>query len=140
MFSRSTEYGLRALVYLARQPAGKQCGASEIAEAEKIPMPFLWKILQDLTRKRLLRSSRGVRGGYALTKPATNVTLADVLKKMKSLGPLERCILGYRRCDDSKSCILHEQWTNVRDEMMRALTVTTLADATRRPSGRRKRR
>jgi len=140
MFSRSTEYGIRALVYLARQPAGKPCGALEIAEAEKIPMPFLWKILQDLTRKKLLRSSRGVRGGYALAKPASSVTIAEILKRTKSLGTLERCILGYRQCRDSNACVLHERWVAVRNELMHAFTETTLADAARKPARKRKRR
>jgi len=56
MFSRSAGYAVQALTYLAAQPSGKLTGAREIAETLQIPMPFLWKILRNLTRKKLVRS------------------------------------------------------------------------------------
>ena len=79
MFSRSTEYAIRAMAVLAQQPSGTLCGAREIAESADIPRPFLWKILQNLTHKKLLRSFKGVRGGYELSRPARRITVLDII-------------------------------------------------------------
>lgn len=62
------------MAYLAVQKGGKLSGAREISEAEQIPMPFLWKILRLLTQRRLIRSFKGVRGGYELARPAEKVS------------------------------------------------------------------
>jgi len=74
LLSRSSEYAVRAMTFLAMQPSGKLTGAKEIAEAENIPIPFLWKILQNLARRRLIRSFKGLRGGYELAMPADSIT------------------------------------------------------------------
>ncbi|MCI0626445.1 MAG: Rrf2 family transcriptional regulator, partial [Acidobacteria bacterium] len=66
LFSRTAEYAIRAMAFLALQKPGKLTGAREISEAERIPIPFLWKILQLLTRRKLVRSFKGIRGGYEL--------------------------------------------------------------------------
>ena len=80
MFSRSAGYAVQALAYLAGQPSGKLTGAREIATATHIPMPFLWKILRNLSRTKLVRSFKGVRGGYELARSALfdTTTLADL--------------------------------------------------------------
>jgi len=66
IYSRSAEYAIRSFVYLARIPDGKFAMARHIAEEEQIPAHFLAKILQELTRKGLLRSNKGPSGGFAL--------------------------------------------------------------------------
>ncbi len=141
MFPRSTEYAIRALTFLAAQAPGKLSGAREIAEAEGIPMPFLWKILQKLTARKLIRSFRGVRGGYELAKPPERITVEKILKEMGQAGPLERCILGFPRCREKTACPLHPVWSDARERLHQALHVTTLVDlsrATRRAAGKPK--
>jgi Rrf2 family protein len=136
MFSRSAEYAIRALTYLAAQEQGKLSGAREIAEAENIPMPFLWKILQKLAARKLVRSFRGVRGGYELAKAPQRVTVDKVLKEMGEGASLERCILGFAECRDKNPCPLHMLWREPRATLRDALRRATLADlsATQRPS------
>src|SRR5881398_44387 len=117
MFSRSTEYAIRAMAVLAGQPSGKLCGAREIAEAAAIPRPFLWKILQNLTRKRLLRSFKGVRGGYELAKPAQRITVLDVIDATTSAEALHGCMLGSGNCDSKHPCALHLVWANFSKDL-----------------------
>jgi len=62
---RSAEYAVRALTRLVRQPSGTLLGARGISEAERTPMPVLWKVLQVLGRRKLVRSFKGARGGLA---------------------------------------------------------------------------
>lgn len=131
MFSRSTEYAIRALVFLAAQPPGKLSGAREIAEAEGIPMPFLWKILQKLTAKRLVRSFRGVRGGYELAKAAERVSVERVIREMGQGGELNRCLFGYPRCSRKTPCPMFGLCSETRKKIGNALRATTLAELAR---------
>jgi Rrf2 family iron-sulfur cluster assembly transcriptional regulator len=128
IFSRSDEYAIRAMTFLARQPAGKLAGAREIAEAEQIPMQFLWKILQLLARKKLIRSFKGLRGGYELAHPASRITLEMVLKANNGSGRIHGCVLGLPECSADNACPLHEQWSGMRAGLVEMLETNTLAD------------
>jgi Rrf2 family protein len=82
LYSRSAEYAIRSFVYLARVPSGKFAMARQIAEEEQIPAHFLAKILQELTRKGLLRSNKGPSGGFALRTPASQIRLLDLVEAL----------------------------------------------------------
>ncbi|HMX29573.1 MAG TPA: Rrf2 family transcriptional regulator [Blastocatellia bacterium] len=68
IFSKATGYGIRALAYLAKHAGENPCGLREIAEAEQIPPLYLSKVLGDLRRQRLVRSTKGIHGGYVLAR------------------------------------------------------------------------
>jgi Rrf2 family protein len=140
MFSRSAGYAVQALTYLAAQPSGKLTGAREIGAAAKIPMPFLWKILRHLSQEKLLRSFKGVRGGYELARPAEKITLGQILAVTPDSGLASSCVLGLSQCDDKDSCPLHDLWKKVRGEIDEMMQGTTLADLARTaPKASRKR-
>jgi Rrf2 family transcriptional regulator, iron-sulfur cluster assembly transcription factor len=128
ILSRSTEYAIRAMTFLATLPPGRLAGAKEIAEAEKIPMAFLWKILQLLTRRKLIRSFKGLRGGYELAQPAGMVTLNRIVEATDRSDRLDGCILGLPNCSDANACPLHETWKGLRTNMSAMLHQNTLAD------------
>lgn len=131
MFSRSTEYAIRAMSVLANQPSGNLCGAREIAESANIPRPFLWKILQNLTRKRLLRSFKGVRGGYELAKPARRITVLDVIDATMPAEAMSGCLLGSGNCEGKHPCALHMVWANFNKDLTAKFRKTSLADLAR---------
>ncbi len=128
LFSRSTEYAIRAMTFLATQEPGKLTGAREISEAEGIPMPFLWKILQLLTRRKLVRSFKGIRGGYELARPAKRVSLNEVVFATDGTDFRESCVLGLPECDNANPCPLHDRWKELRTGMTEMLDHTSLAD------------
>jgi len=128
IFSRADEYAIRALTFLAMQPAGRLVGAREISEVEKIPMQFLWKILQSLAKRRLIRSFKGLRGGYELALPARELTLDTVLRASGGTNRIGRCILGLPQCSDDNACPLHEKWRELRSGLAEMLEKSTLAD------------
>lgn len=142
LFSRSTEYAIRAMTFLATQEPGKLAGAREISEAEKVPMPFLWKILQLLTRRRLVRSFKGIRGGYELARPADRVSLSEIVLATDGADFRESCVLGLPECDNANPCPLHDRWKEIRMGMTEMLDHTSLADLAevtrRRRTARRK--
>lgn len=128
MFSRSAGYAVQALTYLAAQPSGKLTGAREIGAAAKIPMPFLWKILRHLSQEKLVRSFKGVRGGYELARPAEKITLGQILAVTPDSEFSRLCVLGLAACDEEHPCPLHERWKDVRVEIDGMLQATSLAD------------
>jgi Rrf2 family iron-sulfur cluster assembly transcriptional regulator len=128
VFSRSTEYAIRAMTYMAMQQPGQLVGARKIAQAEHIPIPFLWKILHLLTKRRLIRSFKGIHGGYQLASSADDIPLSTIVNATDGTEIREGCILGLPECDNRNPCPLHEQWKGIRTEMTRILDETSLAD------------
>ena len=128
LFSRPSEYAIRAMTMLAAQEPGTLLGARTISQVEKIPMPFLWKILRMLTRRKLVRSFKGIRGGYELARPPKRISLNDVFLATDGADFRETCVLGLSECDNQNPCPLHEQWKQIRAEMVRLLDHTSLAD------------
>lgn len=128
LFSRRAEYALRAMTFLARQLPGTLTGARAISEAEHIPMPFLWKILHNLARHRLIRSFKGLHGGYELARPSDEITLQSVVSATNGADLASRCVLGLPRCTDQQACPLHEAWKEIHQRLSDMLEKTTLAD------------
>ncbi len=131
VFDRTTEYALRAMTFLAMQPAGKLAGARAISEAEHIPMPFLWKILHTLTRQKLIRSFKGIHGGYELARPSSEITLHSVVFATDGTDFTGQCVLGLPKCGEENACPLHDTWKEIRGRMTDMLERTTLADLAR---------
>jgi Rrf2 family iron-sulfur cluster assembly transcriptional regulator len=130
MFSRSTEYAIQALKYLARQPAGRLSGAREIAAATHIPQPYLWKLLKCLTDERLVRSFKGVIGGYELARSPKDITIRDMWVAIPKGPYILGCVLSSSDCDEKRPCLLHKGWKSFCGQ----LDKTTLADLVRRPT------
>lgn len=131
MFSRSSGYAIQALTYLASQPSGRLVGAREIAVNLQIPMPFLWKILRNLSQKKLVRSFKGVHGGYELARPAAAIRIQEVLAAGHDGNILRDCVLGLEQCNDRVPCPMHTYWKGVREQIEATIKTTTLADMAR---------
>jgi len=139
MFARSSGYAVKALTHLAGQPSGKLVGAREMATTLDIPMPFLWKILRRLGQKKLVRSFKGVRGGYQLARPAETIYVREILMARQD-NHVGRCILGLAQCDDQAPCPLHSHWKDLRAEIEHTLETTTIADLAGNAKQSRRRR
>jgi Rrf2 family transcriptional regulator, iron-sulfur cluster assembly transcription factor len=140
MFSRSSGYAIQALTYLAGQPSGKLVGAREIATTLQIPMPFLWKILRKLSGKKLVRSFKGVRGGYELARPAETIHVSEIMAAGPDDALVRGCVLGLANCDDQQPCALHYRWKSLRTQIEAMLETATLADLVRDAKRARRRR
>jgi Rrf2 family protein len=128
IFSKATGYGIRALAYLAKHPESGLCGLQEIAEHEHIPPVYLRKVLGELRRHRLLRSLKGIHGGYELARPAETITLWEVFRVLEPDPYLDACILGRGQCDPEASCALHEDWQKVRSGLVGLMQTKTIAE------------
>jgi Rrf2 family protein len=126
--SRSSEYAIRAMTYLARQPAGRYSLARDMAERLGIPAPFLGKVLQPMVARELLESQRGRNGGFRLARPAREIALYQIVDAQEHLGRARQCFLGQAECTDERACPLHDFWKAASNAFVSRLAETTLAD------------
>ena len=129
MFSKATGYGIRALAYIASQPGHRLCGLQEIAEHEHIPPAYLRKVLGELRRHRLLRSVKGIHGGYELGRSSDEITLWEVFRVLEPDPFMDMCILGNKVCGAEHSCAFHEDWKRVREHLVSVLETRTISGA-----------
>lgn len=125
IFSRPSSYAIRALAYLAMQPPGKLSGVREIADHVHIPGPYLSKVLLQLRRARLLRSYKGIGGGYELAQPPHKICLFNVIQCIDG-NPLGSCILEDRECSVGQECAMHDTWGPIRNQLLGFLQAITL--------------
>lgn len=128
IYSRSSEYAIRAFVHLAQAPSGSYVMVKQIAATEGIPTHFLAKILQQLARKGLLRSSKGPTGGFALRAAADEIHLVDIVEALDGLGEYQACAAGLSECSDDMPCPMHESWKALRSRIMDYLGRNTIED------------
>ncbi|HSI91664.1 MAG TPA: Rrf2 family transcriptional regulator [Adhaeribacter sp.] len=129
MLTKTTEYGLRAMLYIALHALpDKKVGIKEVANELELPLAFIGKILQDLVRKGLLASTKGPHGGFYLELPASSITIMDVIREIDGLEAFKRCGLGLKQCSDSHPCPLHQDFKVYRDGLAKLFSNRTLQD------------
>jgi Rrf2 family protein len=117
LFSRRCQYALQAVLYVAARPEGDMITIKELTERLEIPYHFLAKILQDLSRKKLLVSHKGPRGGFALGMKASEITLFHIIEAIDGLGLTGKCVLGFPNCSETNQCALHSKWSALRESI-----------------------
>ena len=132
------DYAARALLSLALHGSDRPTSVKEIAERTGLPQPYLEQILLAVKGAGLVRSKRGVGGGYVLARPPEEITLADILAAVD--GPLTTLMGEHDHCEGH--CVLQEVWVGVSEETRQILERFTLADlvdgpAIGHPRGRR---
>jgi Rrf2 family protein len=128
--SAKSDYAIRAMVELAAAGDGPT-KAERISQGQEIPITFLENIMSDLRNGGLVRSQRGIDGGYWLARPAAEINLADVIRAVD--GPLAN-VRGHRSEEVSYAGSaepLREVWVAVRASLRRVLEAVTIADIVR---------
>jgi Rrf2 family protein len=124
MLSKTAEYALRAVVWLAREPE-ETVSADYLAEHTQVPRRYLHKVLQDLVRANLVRSQSGPGGGYALARAPKKTTILDVVNATAPLERIRHCPLGLP--SHTRLCPLHRELDNVYAAAEKALARVTIA-------------
>lgn len=129
MLSHTAQYALQAMIYLGEREGEPPIRVDDIAEALGVPRNYLSKVLHALTRRGILRSLRGPRGGFTLARPAKSVNLLAVVEPFDDIEARRTCLLGKKECSDVNPCAVHQQWRATATEVARFFRETTLAEA-----------
>jgi Rrf2 family protein len=131
IFSSQCEYALRAVLYLALRPPGELTSIREMVQKLDLPYHFLAKILQGLSRKGMLISSKGPRGGFALAMPAREITLLQIVEAIDGSSLMTTCALGFADCSGEHPCSVHDRWGSIRESIRSMLASRNVAQMAR---------
>ena len=118
--TRETDYAMRCVMHLARNP-DRTIMVDEISREMEIPRSFLAKIVQKLTRAGIAESFRGTKGGFRLIRNSSQITMLDVIEAIEGVIALNRCAVEAKVCAFSPSCAVHPVWVKVREEFREVL-------------------
>lgn len=134
--SRLTDYGTGVLAYLAGA-GNRPHSANEVAEHTGLPVATVSKILKLLTRSELVVSQRGAQGGYALSRPAADITAAEVIDALEGPVALTECSVEDGSCELEAQCLVGNAWQRINVAIRRALDEISLAELASMQAGRR---
>jgi Rrf2 family transcriptional regulator, iron-sulfur cluster assembly transcription factor len=131
MLSNTCKYALRALIYLTKfSGEGKMIGIKRISEDLTLSSPFLGKILQNLVKQKLLISTKGPNGGFALAKKPADISIWDIVTKVDGVEFFTNCLIRLEPChthDPSRPlCAIHARYDKLRKEIIKFYKETTL--------------
>ena len=132
MFSQTTEYALRAAVWLA-QNTGTPQTTQQIAEATKVPLGYLAKVLQALGRAGVVSSARGLHGGFELVKVPEKITILEIISVVEPIRRIRSCPLDLNS-HKLKLCPLHKKMDQALAMIEETFSGTTLAEVVNTPS------
>jgi Rrf2 family protein len=133
--SRKIDYGLRAMIYLASIPQGAVVPFREVGRQMDVPEDFLAKILKTLVDQGLVRSTRGPHGGYALARPATDISFLDVIEAVEGPVALNVCLDGEDACGHSTCCTMVSVWRLGQERMLDVYRQSRLSELAFPPKG-----
>lgn len=127
-FSRTADYGLRAVLEVARAPDGRLVSRRELSTVTGAPLSVLAQPLAALVRADVLVAQAGPRGGYRLARPARDVSVYDVVRAIDGEGRPERCVLHEGVCSWEGACPFHAVLAKAQERFTDTLRATSLAD------------
>ncbi len=126
ILSRTSQYAIQALIFIATQPRGVPVLIRTVAEHLDVPPPYLAKIMQSLGRGRLVDSFRGRQGGVCLREGGEKTDLMQILTLIEGPDLTENCVLGLKICSDETACPVHTQWKPIKTRIVKLLNQQTL--------------
>ena len=132
MFSKSCEYGLRAIVFIARESLNnRKTDIKGVARNINSPEAFTGKILQILSRNKLISSQKGPSGGFWMPlESISKIKIMDVVVVFDGEAVFKRCALGLEGCPSETPCPLHDEFKHIRNDLENLLSSTSIEDLT----------
>ena len=129
MFSKTCEYGIKAMIFVAQKSKdGSRVGLKDIAKGTAAPEHFIAKILQELVRKKLVHSIKGPNGGFYMDQFDLKTSLADIVRALDGNAIYTDCVLGLKTCNEKKPCPVHEQYKDIKKELIKMIEENTIGD------------
>lgn len=128
--TRQADYAVRAVLHLAEIKNGGRAPTSKIASEEHIPPSFLAKIISQLSVAGIVQTSRGARGGVALARDPSEITLLEVVEAIDGPIQLNECVNDPKACPFGDQCKVHEIWCKAQADLVNKLEGTNFASLT----------
>ena len=125
--STRSQYGLRAMVYLAKYKE-KICPLKVISKEEGISFDYLEKIISKLEKVGLIKAKKGPKGGYFLAKSPKKIKIGEIIRPLEEEKGLVKCIMGSYHCPMEKKCLSKKFWKRIQSSINSVLNSLTLAD------------
>jgi Rrf2 family protein len=132
--TRETDYAVRCVLCLSETP-DEVVMVDDIAVATSVSKAFLAKILQKLTKAGIVKSFRGVKGGFRLTRKPKDITLLDVIEAIEGEVSMNKCVVDQRFCELHETCTVHPVWVGIRssvEDLLRGYNFEFLASNIKR--------
>lgn len=126
LITRDTDYAMRALIYITGRK-NKMTSVSELVKKIKIPKPFLRKLLQILNKKGILKSSKGLKGGFILALKPQKILLTDLIRIFQGSFRLNECLFKREPCPRTRICPLHKVIKDIEKDVIVKLKTVTVA-------------
>src|SRR5688500_3015258 len=126
--SKKADYALMAMKHLAQNAGAPSTSAREIAEQYDIPIELMAKVLQRLVRTGLLASTQGTRGGYALSRSPTSISVADVIQAIDGPLTVTACSSEKNDCEQYGKCSIRDPLWQIRERIVATLGTVTIAE------------
>lgn len=129
MFSKSCEYGIRAVIYIwSQNNRGKKLGIKDICKEIDAPEFFTAKILQSLAKQGIVSSAKGPNGGFYVDKDQEDLALIEIIRAIDGDQIFEGCGLGLKECSEKNPCPIHYGFKSIRDQLKVMLGTTSIKD------------
>jgi Rrf2 family protein len=138
LITRSTDYAMRALCYIAKQEREWVSVAEMVADL-KIPRPFLRKILQTLSSEGLLSSTKGQGGGFSLACPKDEILLTDLIRIFQNTIHLNECMFKKKLCPNRSTCLLKKEIDLIEGDVLgrlRRISIASLVGSEPKKAGK----
>jgi Rrf2 family protein len=127
-YSQSTELAIDSLFYMAANAQLHEFSVEQVATAQNVSSSYLAKIFQQLVKAGLLRSHRGAKGGYALGRLPTQITLRDIAVVFEGALPLYECNANSKLCQMGPKCLIVATFSEAERKMQEVLSRVSLQD------------
>ena len=126
--NRQTDYAIRIVLALAKEPVGSRISSTRIREEMLIPKAFMSRIVAQLARTDFITAYPGREGGLQLTKPAKEVTLRNIVELMEQPLNLSECMLNEQACPFEMACPVRKRWYRLQKVILEELEQTNFEE------------
>lgn len=127
MLSNSSKYALKAVLYLAlHTDENNKMMVRHISERINVPRAYIAKLLQELSKRKIISSTRGPKGGFYLTSSNKNQAIMQIIEVIDGKKRMESCVLGLEDCNELKPCPIHSLISPSRSKMIELLESKTI--------------
>lgn len=128
--TRAVDYGIRALVLMARHPAGSRHYLHQLSAQGDLPRNYLVKVLKSLTSQGIVRSYRGIKGGFSLGRSPEEISLRDIIEAIDGPVTLLSCLTEGQAdgCHFKGCCAARGRFAAIRDQVLKELESCTLLE------------